>query len=90
MTARIYTFPDRYTRIINGYKISLYNEEEIFITITAMNVFGNFMDRVTDITLENYDPYDVMHSLTEAKSSQLFSNRTKQIINKILKSIDPI
>jgi uncharacterized protein YbjQ (UPF0145 family) len=90
MTARIYTFPDRYTRIINGYKISLYNEEEIFITITAMNVFGNFMDRVTDITLENYDPYDVMHSLTEAKSSQLFSNRTKQIINKILKSIEPI
>jgi hypothetical protein len=74
MTARIYTFPDRYTRIINGYKISLYNEEEIFITITAMNVFGNFMDRVTDITLENYDPYDVIHSLTEAKTSQLFSN----------------
>jgi len=89
MTARIYTFPDRYTRIINGYKISLYNEEEIFITITAMNVFGNFMDRVTDITLENYDPYDVIHSLTEAKTSQLFSNRTKQIINKILKSIEP-
>ena len=89
MTARIYTFPDRYTRIINGYKISLYNEEEIFITITAMNVFGNFMDRVTDINLENYDPYDVIHSLTEAKTSQLFSNRTKQIINKILKSIEP-
>ena len=89
MTARIYTFPDRYTRIINGYKISLYNEEEIFITITAMNVFGNFMDRVTDITLENYDPYDVIHSLTEAKTSQIFSNRTKQIINKILKSIEP-
>ena len=89
MTARIYTFPDRYTRIINGYKISLYNEEEIFITITAMNVFGNFMDRVTDITLENYDPYEVIHSLTEAKTSQLFSNRTKQIINKILKSIEP-
>ena len=89
MTARIYTFPDRYNRIINGYKISLYNEEEIFITITAMNVFGNFMDRVTDITLENYDPYDVIHSLTEAKTSQLFSNRTKQIINKILKSIEP-
>ena len=54
-----------------------------------MNVFGNFMDRVTDITLENYDPYDVIHSLTEAKTSQLFSNRTKQIINKILKSIEP-
>jgi hypothetical protein len=90
MTARIYTFPDRYTRIINGYKISLYNEEEIFITITAMNVFGNFMDRVTDITLENYDPYDVIHSLSEAKTSSLFSNRTKQIINKILKSIEPV
>jgi hypothetical protein len=89
MTARIYTFPNRYTRIINGYKISLYNEEEIFITITAMNVFGNFRDRVTDVTLENYDPYDVIHSLSEAKTSQLFSNRTKQIINKILKSIEP-
>jgi hypothetical protein len=90
MTARIYTFPDRYTRLFNGYKISLYNEEEIFITITAMNIFGNLKEKVTDMNLENHDPYDVIHSLSEAKSSQLFSNKTKQIISKILLSIEPI
>lgn len=90
MTARIYTFPNRYTRLFNGYKISLYNEEEIFITIAAMNMFGNLKERVTDINLEQHDPYDVIHSLNEAKSSQIFSNKTKQIISKILKSIEPI
>jgi hypothetical protein len=89
MTATIYTFPDKYTRWINGYKISLYNEEEIFITISAMNVFGNFRDRVTDLNLEQYDPYDIIHCLTEAKSCNLFSAKTRQVITKILKSIEP-
>lgn len=90
MTARIYTFPDRYTRWLNGCKISLYSEEEIFITIACMNTFGNFNVRVTDISLDKYDPYDIIHCLTEGKKSNIFSARTKQTINKILKSIEPI
>ena len=90
MTARIYTFPDKYTRLLNGYKIPLYTEEEVFITISAMNTFGYFKERITDNTLDKYDPFDVIHALTEAKSSNLYSAKTKQIIVKIMKSIEPI
>lgn len=90
MTARIYTFPNRYTRWFNGYKISLYTEEEIFITIACMNMFGNFKERVTNSSLETYDPYDIIHCLNEAKSSNLFSTKTRQIITKILKAIELI
>lgn len=90
MSAIIYTFPDRYTRLFNGYKISLYNEEEIFITVSVVNIFGNSKERITESTIEKCDPYDIIHCLSEAKSSSLFSLRTKQIINKILRSIEPV
>ena len=90
MSAKIYIFPDRYTRWLNGCKISLYTEEEIFITISCMNTFGKFNVRVTDASLDKYDPYDIIHCLTEGKKSNLYSVRVKQIINKILKSIEPL
>ena len=46
MTARIYTFPDKYTKLLNGYKIPLYTEEEVFITISSMNTFGYFEENL--------------------------------------------
>ena len=90
MTAKIYRFPERYTRYFNGYKISLYNEEEVFITVVAMNAFGEIKERVTELTLENYDPILIIRALSEAKSSNLFTSRTKQIILKILKTVEPL
>jgi len=55
-----------------------------------MNTFGKFNVRVTDASLDKYDPYDIIHCLTEGKKSNLYSVRVKQIINKILKSIEPL
>ena len=90
MTAKIYRFPERYTRYFNGYKISLYNEEEVFITVVAMNAFGEVKEKVTDTNLENYDPILIIRALSEAKSSNLFTSKTKQIILKILKTVEPL
>ena len=90
MTAKIYRFPERYTRYFNGYKISLYNEEEVFITIVAMNAFGEIKEKVTESSLENYDPILIIRALSEAKSSNLFTSKTKQIILKILKTVEPL
>jgi len=90
MTAKIYRFPERYTRYFNGYKISLYNEEEVFITVVAMNAFGEIKEKVTESTLENYDPILIIRALSEAKSSNLFTSKTKQIILKILKTVEPL
>ena len=90
MTAKIYRFPERYTRYFNGYKISLYNEEEVFITVVAMNAFGEIKEKVTESSLENYDPILIIRALSEAKSSNLFTSKTKQIILKILKTVEPL
>lgn len=90
MTAKIYRFPERYTRYFNGYKISLYNEEEVFITVVAMNAFGEVKEKITESTLENYDPILIIRALSEAKSSNLFTSKTKQLILKILKTVEPL
>jgi hypothetical protein len=55
-----------------------------------MNMFGTFTEKVVDSSLETYDPYDIIHCLSEAKTSNIFSLKTRQVINKILKSIEPI
>ena len=90
MSARIYQFPERHARYFNGYKISLYNEEEVFITILSMNVYGSFKEKVTEANLENYDPIDIIKALSEARRSSFLTNRSKQIILKILKTVEPL
>ena len=89
MPARIYKFPERRT-YYRGYKIPLYNEEQIFLTVISLNFFGNLTEKVTEKTLENYDPLTVMKALVEAKSSSVFSSKAKIIIQEILKSIETL
>ena len=89
MPAKIYKFPERRT-YYKGYKIPLYNEEEIFITIVALNLFGNVSKKVTEKNLESYEPMEVIKALVEAKSCSIFSHKTKQTIASILKSIEAL
>jgi hypothetical protein len=89
MNAKIYRFPERRT-LFKGYKIPLYTEDEILLTVIALNIFGNLPEKVTDKTLETYDPVTVIKALVEAKSSTLLSNKSKQIIADILKSIETL
>lgn len=90
MSARIYQFPERHARYFNGYKISLYNEEEVFITVLSMNAYGPFKEKITEANLENYDPVDIIKALSEARRSPFLTNRSKQIILKILKTVEPV
>ena len=80
MNAKIYRFPERRT-LFKGYKIPLYTEDEILLTVVALNIFGNLPEKVTDKTLESYDPVTVIKALVEASTSMLLSNKSKQIIN---------
>ena len=89
MNAKIYRFPERRT-LFKGYKIPLYTEDEILLTVVALNIFGNLPEKVTDKTLESYDPVTVIKALVEASTSMLLSNKSKQIIADILKSIETL
>jgi hypothetical protein len=87
MSATLYHFP---LKSIRGLKIPLYTEEEIFITLAALNCFGPNEMKITEKDLLDIEPVQVMQALYEAKYSNLFSFNTKQTIEKILKSIETI
>ena len=89
MNAKIYRFPEK-RALFRGYKIPLYTEEEILVTVMALNVFSELPEKVTENTLENYDPLTVIKALVEAKSSTIFSSKTRLTINGILKSIESL
>jgi hypothetical protein len=89
MPATIYNFPERRT-YYRGYKIPLYTEEEIFLTIFALNMFGGVKENVTENTLESYDPIEVIKALLEAKSCFALSTKSKHTIMNILKSIETL
>ena len=89
MNAKIYRFPEK-RALFRGYKIPLYTEEEILITIMSLNIFSELPEKVTENTLENYDPLTVIKALVEAKSSTIFSSKTRLTINGILKSIESL
>lgn len=87
MSATIYQFP---IKSIKGLKIPLYTEEEISTTILALNCFGDNSTKVTEKDLLDLEPIEVMKALYEAKCSNFVSFKTKQTIEKILKSIETI
>lgn len=89
MTAKIYKFPEPV--IIQGYKIPLYTDEEIFITIVAVNVFVQGINiKATNKNITNYDPKLIIDALHEALNSDLFSHKTKTVIMRILRSVENI
>jgi hypothetical protein len=89
MNAKIYRFPES-RAIFKGYKIPLYNEDEIYLTVISLNIFGNLPEKVTEKTLIDYDPLTVIKALVEAKSSSVLSGKAKTTIQGILKSIETL
>lgn len=88
MTATIINFPKREIKV--GYKIPLYTDEEISVTVAAMNVFCPMKNRISEDELSYFDPVVVMDSLLKAKASEIFSGVSKRVINNILNSIEKI
>jgi hypothetical protein len=88
MNAKIYKFPEFKKNI--GYKISLYNDIEIFITVTVLNIFSNIQNKITENTLSTLDPVIVIDALERARTSDLFSQNYKKVIYNILKQIESV
>jgi hypothetical protein len=89
MTAKIYQFPEPVK--IEGYKIPLYTDEEIFITLVAVNTFvAGIKLKINHKNITDYDPSVIIDALHKAKSSDLFSYKAKNTINRILRSVEKI
>lgn len=88
MIAKVIQFPIK-EKVI-GYKIPLYTDEEIFITISAMNIFGDLQYKITEKNLTEHDPVLVINALMKAKESDVVSGIYKRIIGNILKAVEPV
>jgi hypothetical protein len=87
MSATIYHFP---LKTFKGLKIPLYTEEEIYTTLLALNCFSENTLKMTEEDLKDIEPLEVIKALYEAKSSNFVSFKSKQLIEKILKSIETL
>lgn len=87
MSATIYHFP---LKSFKGLKIPLYTEDEIYTTVLALNCFGDSNTKITEEDLKDIEPIIVVKALYEAKSSTFVSFKSKQLIDKILKSIETL
>ncbi|NDB81220.1 MAG: hypothetical protein EB127_00500 [Alphaproteobacteria bacterium] len=88
MTAKILKFPEPIIK--NGYKISLYTDEEIFLTVSVVNIFSSSKIKADKNNIANYDPNIILSCLDKAIASDIFSQKTKVIINRIIRSAEKI
>ena len=86
MNAKVFRFPDPAKTIV--YKIPLYTDEEIFLTVLAVNIFSAFPHKVTAANLEECDPAIVIAAISQASTIDIFSDATKLIYLNIIKSVE--
>jgi hypothetical protein len=88
MNAKIYRFPETIKSIV--YKIPLYTDEEIFLTVLAVNTFGTFTHKIKAANLEECDPVIVITAIAQAATYDIFSKDAKEIYVNIIKSVEEI
>lgn len=87
MSARIIKFPKISHRPIS-FKISFYTDDEILITIIAINTFGSVVFKVNNYNLVEVDPVHVISCLEKALACDLFSDKGKSHIKTVLDSVE--
>lgn len=85
--ATILRFPPR-SRIQQNTVISLYTDEEIAVTVAAVNLHGSY--KITADELPTLDAESVERCLLQASVNELLSVRTRRLALHILSSIQHI
>lgn len=73
-----------------GHRISFYTEEELDITLMALNVYGFEEVRFTRKNLKDLDPLYIKKCLIKMKNSDLISNLGYRVINMIVRNIEEV
>ena len=74
----------------NGFKINLYSESEVEMVLFCVNIWGRHDTKYSRDDLRTFKPEFVMDTLQRAYDSNLLSYEARNLINKIMKSIEPI
>lgn len=86
MNAKIIQFPGEHRPL--SYTLSLYSDDEILLTIIAVNSFGTLPFKVSELNLVDIDPIYVISCLEKAKKSELLSSKGLTLIDNILRSVE--
>ena len=88
MAATIYSFP----KLIKEpeYRLPLYSDEEVEVTIICVNVFSHHDIKYNIDTLCFLDTVTVLECLKSATSSKIFSEKFKTITRAILKNVEEV
>ena len=73
-----------------GHRISFYTEEELDITLIALNVYGFEETRFTRKNLRTLDPLYIKRCLIKMKESSLISTLGYRVINNIIANIEEV
>jgi len=87
--ATILNFPQR-PRAAQSLVISLYTDEEIDVTVAAVNLHGVYLGHCTADSLSTLDAESVEYCLRQASTNQLLSTRTRRLASSILAGIEHI
>lgn len=87
--ATILHFPQR-ARVQQSTVISLYTDEEIAVTLTAVNLHNDSYGKVQEHDLDQLDAEVVERCLREASVNQLLSTRARRCAMRILDSIEHV
>lgn len=87
----IIKFPKNYIKTNpHGFKINLYTEKEVEMALFCVNIWYDSEYKITRESLRGLGADSVMSSLERGYHSGLLSDDAKKVINKIVKSIEPI
>jgi len=73
-----------------GHRISFYTDEEIDITLLALNMYGFDKLRYTVETMKSLDPLYIKSCLNKLKQSDLISSLGRRVINMIINNMEEI
>lgn len=73
-----------------GHRISFYTEEELDITLMALNVYGFEEVRFTRKNLKDLDPLYIKKCLIKMRDSSLISTLGFRVINMIIANIEEV
>jgi len=73
-----------------GHRISFYTDEEIEITLLALNMYGFNKLRYTVETMKSLEPLYIKDRLCELRRSDLISSLGRRIINMIIDNMEEV
>ena len=89
--SNVVKFPKSFQKTpTNGFKINLYSESEVEMVLFCVNIWGRHDTKYFRDDVRTFKPDFVIDALQRAYDSNLLSYEARDIINKIMKSIEPI